>query len=91
MVINESFSITSSLEIFDAIAAGKELDNCRFILGYAGWISGQLEAEITNNTWLTTEADPEIVFNLPDNEQWQAAATSLGVDLALINSDIGHA
>ena len=91
LVVNESFSITSSLEVFDAIAAEEGPDNCRFILGYAGWTSGQLEAEIADNTWLTTEADPEIVFNVPDHEQWQAAATSMGVDLALINSDIGHA
>ncbi len=91
LVVNDTFCISTSLEIFDAIAAGEGPDHSRFILGYTGWASGQLEAEIADNAWLTTASDPEIVFNLPDHEQWQAAATSMGVDLALINPDIGHA
>jgi len=46
-----------------------------------------------DNAWLTVPAsDAEhIIFDLPDNERWQAAAALTGVDITRLSTDIGHA
>jgi putative transcriptional regulator len=60
-------------------------------LGYAGWGAGQLEMEISANAWLSVPADPAIVFDTPFESRWAAAAGLLGINLATISPDAGHA
>lgn len=60
-------------------------------LGYAGWEAGQLEAELSDNAWLTCPADPAILFDLPAEERLSAAAARLGVNLSLLTAQAGHA
>jgi len=91
LTVSDDFKITSSRDIIADIAAGEGPDNFIILLGYAGWGAGQLETEILANSWLTSESDPEIVFKLPIEQRWHAAANSLGIDLNLISTDSGHA
>ena len=51
-------------------------------LGCAGWGAGQLEHELVENSWLTAPADAELLFALPLDARWQAAAGRIGVDMA---------
>jgi len=60
-------------------------------LGYAGWDAGQLEEEIKHNAWLSVPADDSIVFDLPFEQRWAAAARLLGVDLARLSPMAGRA
>ena len=60
-------------------------------LGYAGWAPGQLEQELSQNAWLTVPADLDVVFNLPPEHRLIAAMKLLGVDLARLSDDVGHA
>ena len=60
-------------------------------LGYAGWGAGQLENELRQNAWLTVPATTDIVFDTPYDELWQAAAGSLGIDLANLSLHAGSA
>ena len=60
-------------------------------LGYAGWSAGQLEHELGQNAWLTVEAKHRIIFDLPPDERLSAALELLGVDLASLSEDVGHA
>ncbi|MGB2427667.1 MAG: YqgE/AlgH family protein, partial [Alteromonas sp.] len=60
-------------------------------LGYAGWQAGQLEQEIQENSWLTVEADLDIIFNTPIHKRWQAAVNKLGVDIWQLAPSAGHA
>ncbi len=89
--VTEKIGITSSRDILQAIAAGEGPDKAIVTLGYAGWGSGQLEQELAANTWLSGPASSEILFDTPSEKRWMAAAASLGVDLNLLSSDIGHA
>jgi len=91
MQISEEIGITTSRDILAAIAHGEGPAHYLIALGYAGWGAGQLENEIAQNAWLSGPASSEILFKLPLEERWAAAAALLGVDLNLISSEIGHA
>jgi putative transcriptional regulator len=73
------------------MARGEGPEQALVALGYAGWGGGQLEQELLDNAWLTAPANQAILFDLPPGQRWQAAAELLGVDLASLSSDSGHA
>ncbi len=89
--VTPEISVTTSLDILEAIAADKGPAKSLVALGYAGWGAGQLESELAQNAWLSGPAESDIIFNRPSQERWQAAADLLGVDLNLLSSDTGHA
>ena len=89
--VSESLGVTTSRDILEAVAAGKGPQRCIVALGYAGWTAGQLEEEMKLNAWLSTPADARIIFDTPVELRWQAAARIIGVDIALLSGDAGHA
>jgi len=91
LAISDQVSVTTSRDILEAIAADKGPRDALVALGYAGWASGQLESEMAENSWLSGPADPDILFHLPVNHRWAAAARAIGVDLSLMSSEAGHA
>jgi putative transcriptional regulator len=50
----------------------------RFFLGYSGWTPGQLEDELTQNSWLVSNINPDIVMNHQTNEIWKNILSDLG-------------
>ncbi|AGA91277.1 putative transcriptional regulator [Thioflavicoccus mobilis 8321] len=91
MSIAPEINITTSRDILEAIADGRGPNRHLIALGYAGWGGGQLEEEMSANTWLSGPADETIIFTTPVDARWQAAAGLLGVDLNLLSGDAGHA
>ena len=60
-------------------------------LGYSGWGAGQLEAEIQQNSWLTADADDEIIFHTEMEQKRPRAMAMLGVDVSMLSVEAGHA
>lgn len=89
--ISDTLGISTSRDILAAIAADRGPDNYLLALGYAGWGAGQLENEIAQNAWLSGPATGEILFHTPIEARWGAAARLLGVDIAKLSADAGHA
>lgn len=89
--IGTDLGVSASKEILQAIARGEGPEQWLLALGFAGWGPGQLEREITENAWLNGPVDRDILFRLPLEQRWQAAAEHLGVDLTKISGDAGHA
>jgi putative transcriptional regulator len=83
--------VTVSQDILGAIARGEGPEHVLVALGYAGWDTGQLEAEMATNAWLSVPADHAILFETPFEERWAAAAALLGVDIHQLASYAGHA
>ncbi len=52
----------------------------RFLIGYAGWGSGQLESELTASAWLTAEVNRDLIFYTDAEVMWEAAIRTLGID-----------
>jgi putative transcriptional regulator len=89
--ITPEISVTTSRDILQSIMEGNGPPKTLIALGYAGWAGGQLEEELGANAWLSGPADEAIIFELPAEKRWEAAAKLLGVDLNLLSTDTGHA
>lgn len=91
LAVNDEISVTTSRDILEAMARGEGPTHTLVALGYAGWGAGQLERELQENAWLSGPCDKSILFELPADKRWEAAARLLGVDLNLLSSEAGHA
>jgi putative transcriptional regulator len=89
--IAEGLTLTTSRDILESMARGEGPEHAIVALGCAGWGTGQLEHELTENSWLTAPADAELLFALPLEAHWHAAAGRIGVDFAHLADYAGHA
>ena len=91
LVVNSEVGLTSSRDVLAAV--GKEGLPAEIIvtLGYAGWEAGQLENELSQNSWLTVPAKPSILFEMPPEERLPAAMQNLGVSFTQLSDVAGHA
>ncbi len=89
--VSDELSLTTSVDILDAIANRRGPQQFLIALGCAGWEGGQLEKELQENTWLTCPANSTVLFDSPVEGKLQAAAGLLGIDINLLSSQAGHA
>jgi len=91
IAVTPDVGVSTSRDILAAIATGSGPADTLVALGYAGWGAGQLEQEMAENAWLSGPANLDIVFRTPPEQRWAEAARLIGVDLAALSSDVGHA
>jgi putative transcriptional regulator len=91
LTISDEIALTTSKDVLEAVASGRGPHRLLVTLGCAGWGGGQLEQEIARNGWLTVEADPRIIFELPIAERFAAAMKLLGIDPMMLAGEAGHA
>lgn len=89
--VSDRLQVTTSRDVLESMARGEGPQQAAMALGYAGWEAGQLEDELRQNSWLTAPCDDSIIFDVPYEQRWQAAARLLGVDLSLISNVSGRA
>lgn len=89
--VNDTVSLTTSKDVLEAVSQGDGPAKFMVSLGYSGWSAGQLEQEIAQNAWLSVEADPKVIFDLPPEARLPAAMKLLGIDLANLSDEAGHA
>ena len=91
--VHGQVGLTTSKDILEAVGQGEGpgAGDILVSLGYAGWAPGQLEHELGQNAWLTVEATPEVLFERPAAERFDAAMELLGVDPSRLSEDAGHA
>ena len=91
--VGDLWSLSASLDVLKAIAAGRGPGHWLLALGYAGWAAGQLDAEMHRHGWLTVDgagAEP-LVFDTPPDQRWPRAFAGLGVDVARLAAGAGRA
>ena len=89
--IDDTVSLTATLEILKAIASGAGPHSTFMALGYAGWGAGQLESEIQSNGWLHCDADRDLVFGPELESKYDLALAKIGIDPAQLSGEAGHA
>lgn len=91
LAVTDDIGLTTSKDVLEAAGRREGPRDMLVSLGYAGWSAGQLEQELAQNAWLTVEADPDIVFELPVEERLPAAVRLLGIDISRLSDNVGHA
>lgn len=91
IVVDKNFSVTATLDAIRAVAKGHGPNDKLFILGYAGWTAGQLDEEIQTNSWLVSDPDAALIFEVANDEKWQQAVSGLGFDPAMLSGASGRA
>lgn len=82
---NETIEIGARLAVSRSEQALRKIcqtgeDRIKMFVGYAGWGPGQLEQEIREGAWLTTELTERLVFDISEAEIWGFALQELGID-----------
>ncbi|MFT7218792.1 MAG: putative transcriptional regulator [Candidatus Azotimanducaceae bacterium] len=88
--VNDQLTLSTSLDLVDAMSSGSGPNQIIAGLGYAGWSAGQLESEIQADVWLVTPYNHRIMFDIPFEARPIEAANTIGVDLNLISPTPGH-
>lgn len=91
IAVDTDTALTTSKDILEASAQGAGPQKMLVTLGYAGWSAGQLEEELAQNAWLTVPADDTVIFDIPSEQKFDAAIRLLGIDLASLAEEAGHA
>jgi putative transcriptional regulator len=88
--VHDNVGLTTSKDVLEAAGRGEGPKDMFVSLGYAGWEAGQLEHELARNAWLTVEADPGVLFDLPAEHRLPAAVRLLGIDYSRLSDTAGH-
>jgi len=65
--------LSTSRSILEGIARRRSPARFLFLLGYAGWAPGQLEAEIDAGAWVTVPSDTDLVLDDNAATKWDRA------------------
>jgi putative transcriptional regulator len=76
--VSEGVFLTTSSTVLQRILDQVADARSRLIAGYAGWGPGQLDTEIAASAWLTMDVQPDLVFDTPADDMWEAAIRRLG-------------
>ncbi len=89
--VSDSLGLSNSAAVLEAIASNRGPKDYLICLGCAGWAPGQLEWELSQNAWLVSACDEEIIFKCPREERWERAIRCLGIDPQALSDVAGHA
>jgi putative transcriptional regulator len=84
-------AMTTSRDVLEALSGGAGPRRVLVTLGYAAWGQGQLESEIGENSWLTVQADLDVIFDTPIQERYARALSLLGLQPWMLSTEAGHA
>ena len=91
MPVSEDVCLTATVDILRAIYGGRGPMQALMTLGYSGWAPGQLESELVENGWLTCPATMDMLFDSDITGKYDRLMTHMGIDMARLVSDAGHA
>ena len=91
MVVPGGLEMTTSRDVLEALSTGAGPHKVLVTLGYSAWGEGQLESEISENSWLTVSADRAVIFDTPVAQRYDKALSLLGLQSWMLSPEAGHA
>ena len=89
----QNVSLTTSIEILEDFGLNKGPTSKKIFLGCSVWDYSQFHREILENSWLTIDADEDIIFKNSSNLPflWDSCMLKLGVKTENLVSFSGKA
>jgi putative transcriptional regulator len=91
LFLQDEVTVTTSNDIIRAIAQDNGPKDVLVTLGFASWTENQLEREVMDNVWLVCPYKAELLYEVPFEDRWDYAASTLGVKMHQLSSSAGHA
>jgi putative transcriptional regulator len=91
LTIPGGLEMTTSKDVLEALSSGGGPRRVLVTLGYSSWGGGQLESEIARNSWLTVDANADLIFDTPVAERYDLALRLLGLEAWMLAPQAGHA
>ena len=91
LTVPDGLEMTTSKDVLEALSNGGGPRRVLITLGYSAWSEGQLESEIAGNSWLTVDADADVIFDAPVDQRYDRALGLLGLQAWMLSPDVGHA
>ena len=93
--LSDTLALTTSKSVLNALTKPNAPKRAVLALGYAGWTSGQLEAEIMRNSWIvvpiSSPADEDIIFTGDPKQKWKHALAKIGITPEFLSAEAGSA
>lgn len=78
--VTPEVALSNTRDILEAMGRGRGPENAMIILGCAGWAPMQLDAEMTENSWLVGILTPQILFDIRVDARWEQAMMHMDMD-----------
>ncbi len=91
LTIPGGLEMTTSRDVLEALSSGGGPRRVLVTLGYSAWGEGQLESELAGNSWLTVDADSDLIFDSPVEQRYDRALKLLGLEAWMLAPHAGHA
>jgi putative transcriptional regulator len=91
IIVDDMFAVSGTVDSLRSIAGGYRPEKMLFTLGYSDWGPGQLEREMQENAWISVPANYELVFGTRDEEMWEKAFATIGINPAHLTGFSGRA
>ncbi len=91
LTIAGGLEMTTSKDVLEALSTGAGPRRVLVSLGYSAWGQGQLESELSDNSWLTVAASNSLIFETPVAQRYDRALMLLGFEAWMLAPEAGHA
>ncbi|WP_455482268.1 YqgE/AlgH family protein [Bartonella sp. B35(2025)] len=89
--VSDKIYFTATIDILKAISCEQGPQQSLVALGYTGWKAGQLEAEISTNSWLISPTSPSFLFESDLSGKYDESLVRMGINPTYLVSEMGHA
>jgi putative transcriptional regulator len=83
--------ITSEKKVLQDYIDGRGPKKLQLMMGYSGWVKGQVEEELLSGAWINLPANLDLAFDANPDSKWQAVPAAHGIDINKILPLIGEA
>lgn len=87
--IVDGLYLSTSPDLLRSVLQTTPAPPARVLAGYAGWGPGQLDMELNESAWLTSDVELDLVFETEAALMWEAAIRRLGADPSLLQGSSG--
>ena len=87
-IIRDGLYLSTSPDLLRRVLEANPAPRARVLAGYAGWGPGQLDAELSHSSWLMSDIDLDLVFDIKADAMWETAIRRLGADPSMLTT--GH-
>jgi putative transcriptional regulator len=87
--IMDGIHLSTSPMVLRRVLETRPAPRARVFAGYAGWGPGQLDEELAQSSWLMSDVELDIVFDVEPAVMWETAIRRLGADPSSLSASHG--